>query len=102
MRRFLSILLAAIIALMPLTGMSGTSPVANDAQEMPCHNTGADDGDQKAAPSCLDMKGCCAAVMATAVAPIDAAPAATPRLVHSHDLILGFILDPADRPPASL
>jgi hypothetical protein len=100
MRRLFALLLAGIIALMPLAGMAGQPEAASAGHDMPCH--AADTGPADEAPaSCTDMKGCCAAVLVPAASMQRASRAPDERTARLASLTAGFVPDPADRPPVS-
>ena len=101
MRRFFTLMLIAVMGLMPLSGIAALSLTSGDVQEMPCHSPAESQADQDAAGSCGDMKGCCAAFLApAAVTPtpcLGAQRVSIPRAAVS-----GFVPDQTDPPPVVL
>lgn len=96
MRRILSLLLAAFIALMPLVGMACDAAPA--AEEVPCHSQDVP-ADKDPGASCADMKGCCAAVLVSAGVAGSSTLALEERAVPVASLTPGFVPDPQHRPP---
>jgi hypothetical protein len=102
MRRVLAMLLIAILATMPLVGMTKhASADAQDMQEMPCHESAPKpDADSKGdCDSCKGASHCCA----TCIPP---APTLSPyvdvgaiRISGVQHIAAGLVVTPLDPPP---
>jgi hypothetical protein len=95
MRRFLALLLAAFIALMPLMGIACDAG-AKAAQDLPCHAQDADPAEN--APASCDMKDCCAAVLLPKFPEVRSA-AVQERAFVAPRLAAGFVTPPENPPP---
>jgi hypothetical protein len=99
MRRFLSLLLAAFIAFMPLAGMACDAAQASPASgAMPCHPQDVPAENDPGA-SCADMKGCCAAALIATPACGRSPVMAEDRSLPLIRIVAGFVPDPQYRPP---
>ena len=104
MRRFLATFMVALVALMPLAGLTGQSAAIADTQEMPCHGPGPTQADTQSGgdcESCAGAHGCCAG----AVMPLPWARAVVPgaaRIRFGDSFASGFVPEQLVPPPLSL
>lgn len=98
MRRFLALVLIAVMGLMPMSGIAALALDSGEVQDMPCHSHAAAQPDQDAAGHCAGMKGCCAVFLAPVAVPSLPAPGAQ-RVTVVPRGGSGFTPDHTDPPP---
>lgn len=102
MRRFLALLLAAFIGLMPLVGMAcGASQAAAPGTDAPCHSQDPM-GDKDPTTSCAEIMHCCAATLASAALTNQSPLALEEPALPTASPACGFVPDPQHRPPVVL
>jgi hypothetical protein len=101
MRRFIAIVLAGLVALMPLSVLAGYSSGPSDAQDMPCHSQDVPQPDDGPAASCGHFQGCCAGFLTPAATIFNLAPTEQ-RTQLAEDRRAGFVPDQLDPPPVVL